>query len=265
VTAGAKLTAVLAAMICGSVSTACLSAAEPAEPTKPTKPAEKRRVPEELLDDVDRLIGDLEKDLDDEPVDAQPDPPTPDSPSPNPPSPVPPSPDGETPNNPAVKPPAGEDIGQPREHPLRHIAGKMKDVQSRLRADKDTSKRTQLLQDQVVKEIDRLLSMLKQGAPQDGGSTSPAPAASDASPAGDQRKPQKSDRRPRDSSDDVRDPEESMPDVEDRGELIGRSWGELPPKLRETLIGRRPQRFLAQYRAVIEDYFRRLAEESASP
>ncbi len=62
------------------------------------------------------------------------------------------------------------------------------------------------------------------------------------------------------SSDDESQGKAADP-ADDPMSLPSQAWGELPPQLREQLRSLAPEKFLPGYEALIEAYYRRLAEK----
>jgi hypothetical protein len=122
----------------------------------------------------------------------------------------------------------------------------------------DSSSATQDLQGEIVAEFDALLARLEQA----GAKSQPPPSSSAAATA---QKPNTAPQTP--ASKDVSDSSDARSkgagqtmgvDSPDLGREI---WGQLPPQLREQLRNTVPERFLPGYEALIESYYRRLAEQ----
>lgn len=151
----------------------------------------------------------------------------------------------------------GEDVEIGPQAALRSLRERMRGIEMRLRQG-DSAPQTQATQAAIVAELDAILDRMGQGKESTG-------QAASASSAGEQ-KPQES---PRTSSPEgaVEKPgaeetagETTRPETRPR-ELEGQVWGELPPLLREQLRNLAPEKFLPGYEAMIEAYYRRLAEK----
>lgn len=151
---------------------------------------------------------------------------------------------------------SGEDIGQPNsENPLRQIGQRMRSVQQRI-SDKDTSKPTQELQQQVVTDLTDLIRQMEKKCN-----------------GGQRHRPRKPSSKPpsqNPSQGSARDSvsqlsQQATPStVSDMARQLNRkAWGHLPAVLREPVLNADFERFLPKYERLIERYFRRLAEESS--
>lgn len=156
-----------------------------------------------------------------------------------------------------ASPDDGEDVAIGPQAALRSLKERMRGIEMRLRQG-DSAPQTQATQAAIVAELDAILARMGQGKESTG-------QAASASSAGEQ-KPQES---PRTSSsegtaekpgDEKTAGETARPETRPR-ELEGQAWGELPPLLREQLRNLAPEKFLPGYEAMIEAYYRRLAEK----
>lgn len=167
-----------------------------------------------------------------------------------------PGPTSTPPNGKTVHPLGGEEIGSPSsDNPLARIGEKMRLVQERMAA-YDTSPETQAVQQQILEELAELLKSQQaagqskprggagqgtQQAGNSGGNTSPGPVTDSTN------------RIDRGSKEDV-----EKADVQD---VLKRFWGHLPEKMREQMQSSLSEQFLPKYERVIEEYYKRLAEE----
>lgn len=168
-----------------------------------------------------------------------------------------PGPMAKPPTSGTVQPPAGEDLGAPQsDNPLARIGEKMRLVQERMAAH-DTSPETQAVQQQILEELAALLKAQQQVARQNrprggagqgtqqadnsGGNTSPGPVTDSTN------------RIDRGSKEDA-----ETADVQD---VLKRFWGHLPEKMRQEMQSALSEQFLPKYERVIEEYYKRLAEE----
>lgn len=130
-----------------------------------------------------------------------------------------------------------------QEESLDHIARRMEDIQRRLDLGRAGPK-VREIQDGVVKSLDKLIEELEsaqqqQQASQGAGNLQPNRPAQDSVPMGG-KGPGKVAKR-------------------DIGHQSG--WGDMPPKQREEALQQIGRDFPAHYRDIIEQYFRRLANE----
>lgn len=151
---------------------------------------------------------------------------------------------------------AGSDIGQP--NVLVRIGRRMLRVE-KLLIDRDVSDKTQRNQREIVAELDRLIASL---------SRSQATRRQDKMQKGakDQQPGQKKSTRvgnkaARNSSGKPEQADSTPRDPADLQKTIGEIWGHLPERLRGQIRSVEAVRFLPKYRKLIEDYYRRLAEE----
>jgi hypothetical protein len=125
-------------------------------------------------------------------------------------------------------------------------------------ARQDTSDDTQQLQQQISEQIQRLIDQAQQqqqkqgkGSPGGGKQGSPSPSAGgDPTPA---EGTQSTNRIERGSKEEI-----ETVDVKD---MLRRVWGHLPEKVREQMQNSIDEQFLPQYETLIEQYYRRLAEQ----
>ena len=143
----------------------------------------------------------------------------------------------------------GEDIGARGDHPLQPISSLMADVQSRL-ASQNTSPETQALQRSIIDGLTRLIDQQSQSSEPAGGASSPAQQP-DA--ANGQRPATADGDGPTQSAEEATD---------DSSSLLRRIWGQLPDQVRQQISTPLQEQFLPQYDEVIQQYFKRLANES---
>ncbi|MFO0817374.1 MAG: hypothetical protein U1A77_05500 [Pirellulales bacterium] len=151
----------------------------------------------------------------------------------------------------------GEDVQLGAQAALRSLKERMRGIEERLHQG-DSTKETQATQAAIVAELDAMLARMGQrkGAAQ--------PAAS-ASSAGETKPPESpANRSPQGESGKPGDDETRVKAAAPEGDpmsLPGQAWGELPPQLRAQLRSLAPEKFLPGYEAMIEAYYRRLAEK----
>lgn len=160
----------------------------------------------------------------------------------------------------------GEDIGLgPEPDPLTRIGRNMRKVET-LIGQRDTSKKTQDVQQRIVSELDLLLEQTKKQC-QGGQGKSPSSASKPASNTPSGSKPAEgdpSDKPARDSTDRLA--KAGKTDVDDQqnlDELVKQVWGHLPEKVRGQMQNVSAENFLPKYEKLIEEYYKRLAEEQS--
>lgn len=170
----------------------------------------------------------------------------------------------------------GEDIGaeQPM-NPLIEIGERMKKVRERLAAG-DVSPETQAEEEQIIAQIAKMMEQAQQQKKkQPSGGNSKTPSKPQPKPGDMGQKPgpmgegdpnTESKKPAEESTNRLGTAKNEASGGVPREVLVKRAWGHLPPRLRERLINTPLDRFLPEYEQLIEDYFRRLAEErSDSP
>jgi hypothetical protein len=161
---------------------------------------------------------------------------------------------------PNTQPDAPPVAGQPQQpdsaatSPLAQIAERMRLSQQRI-ADRDTTEGTQKLQQQIQDDLAALIEAAKkqcaacnkpgsgQGQQASAGGGNPVPAP------------------PRDSTSRIEPGTKEATETADIDDVIRRFWGHLPDKLREQMQASLSEQFLPKYERLIEDYYKRLAEE----
>jgi hypothetical protein len=163
-------------------------------------------------------------------------------------------------DRPNVNPPAGiDDAGTTLEFspalPLARIGQQMRDVQNRI-AGRDTSAQTQEAQRAIAAELAALIEEARQqcAACKQGGSGS-----GQGSLAGTSGQPVPAP--PRDSTDRIEQGTKEAVETAEVHDLLRRFWGHLPDKLRDEMQSSLSEQFLPKYETLIEDYYRRLAED----
>ena len=153
-----------------------------------------------------------------------------------------------------------EDTAEVTVDPLQRIGQRMRTVEQRI-SHKDLSLDTRQLQKEIVDDLASLIEQAKkkqQGAGKkpgnkgrgsakagaDGGNPTPAPAT--------------------DSTDRVDKGKAAPAERAEMKDAFERFWGHLPEKLREELQNSLSEQFLPKYEKLIEEYYKRLAEERPS-
>lgn len=159
---------------------------------------------------------------------------------------------------------AGEDV-QPGEStdPLTRIGQRMRTAKDLIDR-RDTSTQTQQLQDEILDDLSALIAKL-QSQRQRTSRTSQSdsqggkfrPGAGDGSADG------QLDQGPEKSTDRVGNAETTLTALQRQRELLRRmNWGSLPERLRNQVRSARVEQFLPKYASLIEQYYKRLADES---
>jgi hypothetical protein len=142
-------------------------------------------------------------------------------------------------------------------------------VRKRLAAG-DASPETQKEEEQVISQIAKLMEQAQQQKKKSSSRNSkaaskPMPKPGDMPPMpgqGGMGDPDATSKKPaEDSTERVGAAKSDATAIVPREVLVKKAWGHLPPRLREQLINTPLDRFLPEYEQLIEDYFRRLAEE----
>jgi hypothetical protein len=174
----------------------------------------------------------------------------------------------------------GEDLGAADtagddDNPLTRIEQKMRQVEQRL-AELDSSSGTQTLQREIADELAALLEQLQQQQQQNQNqnqnnqnSQQQEQQESSAQKKKEQNQSAQANPSNQPASKPARDSEERTGKIdeekikpEDLQELFQRTWGNLPPQAIDRLRTVTQEQFLPKYQTLIEDYFKRLAEET---
>jgi len=220
-------------MIAVLIAGALVSAASAQPPAGEKPPAKNRSLDQQLLDDLDKqLLEGL-------------------------PGSVKPSPkDNKSPPTAAKPLPQTEPLDAPQ-NPLAKIAQRMRTAEGRI-AGRDTSTATQQVQQQIVQDLAALLEQARrqQGTgnkqPPGGGSGAAQAGAGSGNPAPGPA---------RDSTSRLERGSKEQTETTDVKDLFRRIWGNLPDKLREEMQASLSEQFLPKYERLIEEYYKRLAEE----
>ncbi len=160
-------------------------------------------------------------------------------------------------------------------NPLIRISEQMRKVETRLTSS-DTSEKTQKIQQDILDELSMVIEQLKQqqkqqqpSSPGDPQQQSQKPQKQDGDkPSGG--KPQNnasqepSNKPSRDSSDDVRKPEDIEAENRELQLMLKEVWGHLPDRVRQQMRNARVEQLLPKYQKLIEEYYKRLAEDRAN-
>jgi hypothetical protein len=151
------------------------------------------------------------------------------------------------------------------DNPVLGIARRMLGVQSRI-AEADAGEQVQSDQKKILADLDKLIEQAKKSCNCSGSCSNPQQSSS-RTPASAAKKPgQKPGNKPsekpaKESSQRPPDKKTVKPDPAEMRNLIKDLWGELPPNIREQMMQNPTEQFVPQYETMIEEYYRRLAEE----
>jgi hypothetical protein len=151
----------------------------------------------------------------------------------------------------------GEDIGLPPENPLIRIGQKMRSSQERI-AGKDTSAETQSRQKEILADLSKLIEQTQKQCNCNGANGKPGSKSSAQAGQGT------GEARPgqaREATDRVGKSERKDAENADIKDVLRRIWGHLPDKMREQMQAQLSEQFLPKYEKLIEEYYKRLAEE----
>jgi hypothetical protein len=157
----------------------------------------------------------------------------------------------------AGKPAASGAAPVTSDNPLAVIAERMRQVESRL-AKQDTSPETQAVQKQIQAELTQLLEQARRQ--QGSGQNKPGGPGSGNKPAG-AGSGNPTPAPPRESTNRIEQGNKEAVETTDVKDLLRRIWGELPEKLRDQMQASLSEQFLPKYERLIEEYYKRLAEE----
>jgi hypothetical protein len=146
--------------------------------------------------------------------------------------------------------------------PLLRIARDMQTVGGLL-GETECGPPTQHMQKKIVADMDELLKQIKKQC--GGGQCKPSEKKSAAKKPGESkgsksRSKEGAKTAPK-SQADAPLPKPGGQEGVDRGELVGKVWGELPEAQRKQMMSPTGERFLPKYETQIEQYYRRLLEQ----
>ena len=153
---------------------------------------------------------------------------------------------------------AGEDPGSAPEDPLLRIGRQMRAVEERI-AQKDTSDQTQSAQGEIIVELKKLIEQAKkQGG--SGNKSASGRGTGQRGPGDGQARPG----APQEATDRVGKPQTEATQSADVRDLLQRIWGHLPEKRLDEMRNALSDQFLPKYEKLIEEYYKRLAEERSA-
>jgi hypothetical protein len=162
------------------------------------------------------------------------------------------------------------DAAGDNDNQLLRIEQKMRQVEERL-AQRDASEGTQTLQQEIAKELAKLLEQLQQQQQNQNNSQQQQQQQQQQQSSNQQKQNQQQSAKSNPSNEPAKkaaqDSEErngkteEKLNPEDLQELFQKAWGNLPPQVRERMQAAMQEQFLPKYETLIEEYYQRLAEE----
>ncbi len=161
----------------------------------------------------------------------------------------------------------GEDLGAESSDPFLVIGRQMRTAEE-LIGRRDASAATRRIQQQIIEDIERLIEQMnKQCAGAQNASSrqsaSPEKQAKPGGKAGSGEHPGTS-KPARDSETQVGQGDSSDARLTQMMETLRQVWGHLPARVREQMQSGMAEEFLPKYEQLIEQYYRRLADERAT-
>jgi hypothetical protein len=150
----------------------------------------------------------------------------------------------------------------------RRIVRLMDGSQRRLARDFDTGETTQLLQQQIIRELDAAIDIAKRNLRPSPSPNAQQPQRGDKRKAGRRQREQQAkstgEKRPSEAGQEDSTVGAPAADRTPNGQRAHprRSWGNLPDRDREAVIQAFKEDFLRKYGELIEEYYRALSEES---
>ncbi len=157
----------------------------------------------------------------------------------------------------------GEDLGEKSSDPFLTASRRMRTVEERI-GQKDIAEATQRMQQQIVSDLALLIEQAKQQC--SGGQCNNPGAAKPGGKPGGGKKGGTGDnagtkRSAKESTERIGKSAAAEAELEALKTMLKEVWGQLPPKLREQMQSGMAEQFLPQYEALIEAYYKRLAED----
>ena len=159
----------------------------------------------------------------------------------------------------------GEDIelGKPPD-PLAKIGERMRAAEQ-LIGKRNTSIKTQSLQREILTDLDALIARLEKSCQCAGGQPKPGSPKSSSQAkkpgAANSDSGEESKAPAEDSTERVGKSDDAKVEGQELHELMRAVWGNLPPKVRQQMQNASVEQFLPKYEKLIEEYYKRLAEE----
>lgn len=165
----------------------------------------------------------------------------------------------------------GETPSADEEDPLGRVARTMREVEGRLTRSKSGNE-TRELQTKIVTDLDKMIEeALKQAkrsksksSGSSGGQQARRSKPDQAQQGVNKQSQQQGDKPSSDSTERLGADRALRPDPGQVREMMKHLWGHLPEREREMMLNASIEQFLPKYELLIEQYFRRLAEEQQS-
>lgn len=152
----------------------------------------------------------------------------------------------------------GEDLGEQASDSWSRIGDSMRNVEGRIAAG-NLGKETQQLQKMIVQDLGKLTKQLRQQSSDSLFSPGTGAASSPSSQAADDR--QDTTKPATDSTSRIGQDTGAEAEVKEVELVIDQLWGHLPARLQTQLRGAAVDQFLPKYQRLLEQFYRRLAEE----
>ena len=153
---------------------------------------------------------------------------------------------------------------------LKQAIALMGDASKRMNDHADNGLGTQRVQEDVVKRLDQLLASLDKQKQQGSGSPKPGPQNNDAQqePGASKPKPGQGQGQPKpqpggDGMQAHDGPTLQEGTLKPELESARAAWGSLPARIRAMLMQGTEDRFSSRYKALTQEYYKRLAEENS--
>jgi hypothetical protein len=153
------------------------------------------------------------------------------------------------------------------EDAFKDAVRQMGEVADALRVGRDPGLRTQRVQEDILKKLDRLIEQAEQNP-----SSSSSQSQSQSQPRPQQRQQQQqqsqqsqSSNAQGDNTSEMTPPGGQQGQLRDMLDAAQAAWGSLPPRVRDVLLQGSSDRFSTLYESMTEEYYRRLAEEGRRP
>lgn len=174
-------------------------------------------------------------------------------------------------------PKAASDEQAPTEesNPLERVVAGMRSASERI-GQQDTGEQTRAIQEQVIRDLDKLIEQAKQQrknpppprsppSPRDQRQQrQPMPDASDQQEQAGNANSQKDRRQPEDSTERADQGSDRERERQRRQRFSIDVWGHLPPKLRQQLLNTYSDKVLPQYEDLVRRYYEALSEQGRS-
>jgi len=162
---------------------------------------------------------------------------------------------------------AGDAEGAENEQPLGKIGSRMREAGERIATQKPQAE-TAAMQDEIVSDLEKLILELEkkcsgncQGGKNSKEQNSERSDVKQPKQGSGKHSERASNKPARDSTTRLGKNAARPVDPEELRHLIRDVWGQLPQRAREQLLQSPPEEFLPKYEILIEQYYRRLAED----